>query len=463
MTKTEKVFACSVAMTFIAFSSQAAAQAQDETDAERTLRALNPGLAPHFVQLADNVFVASGYGVSTIGFIVGTDGVVVVDSGAAAPTTAEALAELRKHTDLPISAIIFTHGHGDHTGGAPGLIEGDNKPIVWAHENFGIEGRAFSEAGLTANRARGQRQAGFLLPQELRINNGIAPALERGRGAPTGFQSNQDPILPTHTFSEQRKSIAVAGVELELVSAPGETDDQLYVWYADKRVVFSGDNFYRSWPNIYAIRGTPYRDARSWAISIDKMLAEGPEHVVPGHTQAVSGSSEVAELLTSYRDGIQYLFDKTIEGMNKGMTPDQLVEYVTLPDELASHPYLQPYYGHPDWAVRSIFAGYLGWFDGNATNLQQLSKLEHAQRVADLAGGSEALLDRARSALADGDSQWAAELCDHLIALGEHKVEAMLIKADALETLGRNFSNATGRNYYLTAAKQLREIAASAE
>jgi len=431
-----------------------------ETDAERRLRSLNSGLEPHFVELTDGVFVASGYGVSTFSFIVGDNGVVVIDSGAAPPTTANALTELRKHTDLPIAAIIFSHGHGDHTGGAPGLFEDDGSPEIWARDDFGVEGEAFATAGITVNALRGRRQAGFLLPGELRINNGIAPALRPGGGAPTGFQSQHEPVVPTHTFGEQRKIVEIAGVELELVAAPGETDDQLYVWYPDKRVVFSGDNLYMSWPNIYAIRGTPYRDARAWAIALDKMLAEKPEHLVPGHTLAVSGSTAVAGLLTSYRDGIQYVFDKTVEGINKGLTPDQLVSYVNLPDELASHPYLQPYYGHPEWAVRSIFSGYLGWFDGNPTNLHKLSTVDHAERMAALAGGPAVLLERASAVLAEGDAQWASELCDYLIALGEHDFDAMLIKANALEILGRNSINALARNYYLTSAQELRGKAA---
>ena len=216
-----------------------------------------------------------------------------------------------------------------------------------------------------------------------------------------------------------------------------------------------------SWPNIYAIRGTPYRDAHAWTVSLANMLAEQPEHLVPGHTQAVSGSVEVTDVLTAYRNGIQYVFNKTIEGINKGLTPDDLVDYARLPDELASHPYLQPHYGHPDWAVRSIFAGYLGWFDGNPTNLHRLSTIDHAQRISDLAGGSDVLLGQARDALATGDTQWAAELCDYLIALGKHDVDAMLTKADALEIMGRNTVNALARNYYLTSAQELREMASS--
>ena len=429
---------------------------QPETQAEARLKLLNADLAPHFEQITENVYVASGYGVSTMGFIVGEDGVIVVDGGIMPPFTAKALQEFRQHSDLPIAAIIFTHGHGDHTGGASGLIEGDNQPEVWARHNFGAEGRAFREAGITYDAVRGRRQGGFLLPMEKRINNGIAPAI-RPPANRNIFQSSRKGVVPTHLFADERKTIEVAGVTLDLVAAPGETADQLYVWYPDQRVIFSGDNLYKSWPNLYAIRGTPYRDVRAWAKAADMMLNEAPEFLVPGHTKAVSGKEQVSDVLTTYRDGIRFLFNKTVEGINKGLTPDELVDYVVLPPRFADHPYLQPYYGNPQWAIRSIFEGYLGWFDGNPTNLQRYSKAKHAKRVIALAGGADKVLSAAEKAMSNNDAQWAAELCDYLIAVNEHETAAMSLKADALESLGRNFVTAIGRNYYLTVAQELRQ------
>ena len=126
--------------------------------------------------------------------------------------------------------------------------------------------------------------------------------------------------------------------------------------------MFSGDNFYKSWPNLYAIRGTAYRDIRQWALTIDEILREQPDALVGGHTRPIIGTAEVRETLTNYRDAIQYLFDKTVEGINRGMTPDQVVEYVELPARFQELDYLRPYYGNPEWAIRSIFSGYLGWF-----------------------------------------------------------------------------------------------------
>jgi alkyl sulfatase BDS1-like metallo-beta-lactamase superfamily hydrolase len=143
------------------------------------------------------------------------------------------------------------------------------------------------------------------------------------------------------------------------------------------------------------------------------------------------------------------------------MTEDALAATVRLPEHLASDPDLGEYYGKVSWAVRSIFNGYLGWYDGNPANLSPLSRKEEALRIAALAGGAEILLETAKSALANGDVQWASQLSDYLLALNEGNNEAKNIKADALTIQARNSSNALARNYYLTIANQLRQEAGS--
>ena len=387
--------------------------------------------------------------------IVGEDGLVIVDTGMFPGDAKAVLEEFRKISDLPIKAIILTHGHGDHTGGAQVFTEdGDEKPDIFARSPFNSEGQVFLGSGLTINGRRGARQGGFLLPPEKRINNGIAPAVYPPKDRNV-FLGN--PPAPTISFRDGRKSFSVAGIEFELVAAPGETDDQLYVWFPAERVVFTGDNFYRSWPNLYAIRGHGYRDVLKWIGSLDMMLSEKPAHVVPGHTQPIVGESRSVEVLTNYHDAIKHVFNKTIEGINLGMTPDELVGYVNLPEHLKDVDYLREYYGNIDWGVRSIFSGYLGWFDGNPTNLFPLPPEEEAIRVMKLAGGADALYKAAAKALEEDDAQWCAELCDHLLALNRDDQTARGMKADALEILAEDLVTATGRNYYFTVAQELRK------
>lgn len=431
--------------------SSTVAHAQ-ESEATKKLRARSSEFREEIIEVADGVYTSVGHTVSTVSMIVGTDGIVIVDTGLDAIVARKILDEFRKITTKPIKAVIFTHGHGDHTGGAAVFVEKD-EPQVWARANFGSESRPLRLAGLSIQQLRGARQAGYLLPSRLRINNGVAPAHGSHReGSP--FVSSQ--VEPTHTFESERHTLTVSGVEIVLVAAPGETEDQLCVWLPRHRVLFSGDNFYKSFPNLYAIRGTPYRDVRQWGASLSRMLDLNAEALVGGHTRPIIGEKEVRQVLTDFRDAVQFVHDKTVEGMNKGLTPDQLVEYVKLPKHLAEKDYLVEYYGNVQWSVRSVFHGYLGWFDGNPSNLFPLTPREEALRIAELAGGKGALLERAREAMEAGDSQWAAQLADYLLALDDEAPEAKRIKADALTNLAENCVTATGRNYYLTVAQQLR-------
>ena len=392
--------------------------------------------------------------------MLGQTGIVAVDSGSIPEASTAAIEALRNHTDLPILGLVYTHGHPDHTGGVSAFLDENPDIEIWGNARFGDEARRFARNGASIAQQRGKRQAGFLLPPEKRINNGIAPAVYPKTGAlAQGPGGGPDPRgLPNKTF-ETDATISLGGVTLEVSYNPGETDDQIMTWFADHRVVFSGDNMYRSWPNLYAIRGTQYRDVRDWCESIDRIRAMQADHLVLGHTVPFSGAAEVDEALDVYSRGLWHIYNETIAGMNAGKTPDELAHEVTLPPELADHPLLGQYYGNVSWSVRAIFTGILGWFDGNPAHMNPLHPADRAARVAELAGGPDVLLQQATDALAAGDAQWAAELCDMVIALDHRPTDATLLKADAVDELAYNLVTATGRNYLHTSAQELREAA----
>lgn len=446
----DKAVALFLALAFSPFL----AHSQD-SQATKLLKRRSESLKPVITRVSPSVYCASGHSPANISMIVGSDGLVIVDTGMFPAHAKTVLKEFRKISDLPIKGIILTHGHGDHIGGTSVFVEdGARSPAIFARSPFNTEGNMLQGGGVMITGIRGARQGGFRLPPEKRINNGIAPAVypPKDRNVFLG-----KPPVPTETFKDGRKSVSIAGLDLELVAAPGETADQLYVWFPKERVVFTGDNFYQSWPNLYAIRGTGYRDVRGWIQSLDMMIAEKPAHAVPGHTRPLLGEKRTMEVLTNYRDAIQHVFVQTIAGINQGMTPDELVGHVELPDRLKNLDHLREYYGNIEWGVRAIYSGYLGWFDGNPTHLFSLPQAEEAKRMARLAGGEAALADAAARAMKEGDAQWCAELCDHLLALHPDNEVFRSLKADALEHLAANLITATGRNYYLTVAQDLRK------
>jgi alkyl sulfatase BDS1-like metallo-beta-lactamase superfamily hydrolase len=284
------------------------------------------------------------------------------------------------------------------------------------------------------------------LPESLYINAGVQ--MEFGRVTPP---TREGYLPPTRTFKEDVLSLTVAGVRLQLLYTPGETGDTISVWLPDKRVLMCGDDFLRAFPNIVPIRGARIRSPEDWIASLEKMIALGPEHVVPGHTRPVTGVAG----LTAYRDGIKSVLDQTLDAMKKGERPDELVQHVRLPAALASSPYLQEFYGSVEWTVRGIYADRAGWFDGNATHLFPLAEKERAAKLVPLLGGPDRVLSRAREAVAAREFEWAAELADYVLADDGANTGAKRIKAQALTELGERQANAIARNYYLSSAQYL--------
>lgn len=122
-----------------------------------------------------------------------------------------------------------------------------------------------------------------------------------------------------------------------------------------ENVACCGDDYYASWSNLYAIRGTQYKDVSVWVDLLDTLLNLEAEVVLPGHGDALIGAGKVTEVIKPYREGINYVLEETLKGMNKGLTPDELVNIIKLPAELADLPQLQEYYGTIEWSIRGIF------------------------------------------------------------------------------------------------------------
>ena len=220
-------------------------------------------------------------------------------------------------------------------------------------------------------------------------------------------------------------------------------------------MLICGDNFYHAFPNLYAIRGTAYRDFDTWADSLDTLMAFQPEVLGPGHTRPVFGAAAIQESLSDYRDAIRHVITETRNGMDEGLTIDQLAHRVKLPPELAEKRHLREYYGRVDHSVRAYFVGTLGWFDGNPTSLGSLAPEDEARKFIALAGGEDALWQAVEMARAEADYQWALQLVDRFIFAGIDTDRARKTKADILRIHADSQINCPTRHYYLQSAKEL--------
>ena len=274
--------------------------------------------------------------------------------------------------------------------------------------------------------------------------------------------------------------IMYTGIEFTLIHTPGETDDQITVWFPGWKVALTADNIYEAFPNLYAIRGSPPRDCNVWYESLDVVRRLGAHYMVPSHGIPLEGKAEIYDTITHYRDAIQFVHDQTIRWMNKGLDIDEIVEKVRLPPSLARHPYLQEFYGKVSWSVRSVFSGQLGWFGGDPVYLNPLSNRKRALKMVQFldkdheahTSGHDKLLSEAKYALqksmrnfnATGkilidEIQWALELTSHALKAADvgsaAHTEAKSLTVQCFKLLATSTSNSNARNYYLTYAKEL--------
>ena len=400
-------------------------------------------------KVADGVYSAVGYGIANIIMLVGKDGVIIVDTMTTVEEGNEVWSDLRKLTPLPLKAIIYTHFHPDHIFGASAFV-GKSAPDIYAHESLDDNvSRAIGETA-AINGSRSMRMYGSFLDKKSMINVGIGPFLGFGPDSTLGY------MKPTKTFGDRMRA-NVAGIDFELIHAPGETDDQLYVWLPDRKILLCGDNLYKSFPNLYTIRGTWFRSLKNWYRSVDIIRALRPEYLVPSHGKPIAGAAVINQIATDYRDAIQYVHDQSLRGINQGMTPDELADNVILPAHLAKQPYLQEFYGKVSWSARAMQSGTMGWFSGDSADLQPLPVKEQAQMIADISGGEAGLLDHAKRYVEKGNPQAALVLSGYAIRLNPENTEARAIRIRALTLLGERESNANARHYYLTEAVEIRD------
>jgi len=404
------------------------------------------------LQVDDNVYLGYGYGLDTPVMIEGDDGIIIVDPGESVQMAEVVRDEFRKITDKPLKAIIYSHNHIDHISGVR----------AWTNDEEVESGQVkiIAQEGLTAAVANWSSNLGTLLGHRTSYTG--AKHVEEGEhgtvndGLGPRFMQGDISFIEPNVVLKDRLDITIAGVPLQIVNVPSETKDEVVVYLPEQKIlhaaeVLQGENF----PNLHTIRGTKFRDPSMWFKGIDVMREFDTEVMINSHGRPVEGKQAVSNVLTAYRDAIQYTHDQTIRYMNKGMTPDELVEVVKLPKHLAEHPWLGEHYGTVAHAVRQIYVGYIGFYEADPWQLEPMAYEQRAKSFVEIMGGRDNIIRTAEAAIKAENYTFAAEILSYPITVNKDDMQARQLKAKAYKAWAANQVNINWRNWALNAAAEL--------
>ncbi len=416
-------------------------------------------LAKHgLYKVTDGVWQVRGFDVANATFIRGKTGWIVIDCLTTAETGKAALDLVNQTLGArKVTALIYTHSHADHFGGARGMVaqaEVDSGAVqVIAPKGF-VE-QAVSE-NVIAGAAMGRRatyQFGLYLPKgpEGTVGSGVGQSVALG---------TQTLVPPNVSIDHTGQTLTVDGVTLEFQMTPGtEAPAEMNIWLPDFKVLDLAENGNETMHNVLTPRGALVRDARVWAEYLNQSLslyAGKADIMITSHAWPRFGRETLIDFIGKHRDAYKYLHDQTVRMMDEGMTGDEIADRIVLPPALASEWYNRGYYGSMSFNSRAVYQRYMGWYDANPVHLAPYPQKEEARRYVEAMGGAAKVADMAAAAAKAGDLRWAAELGNRLVMADSANTSARAALAEVYLKLGEASENALWRNMYLAGADELK-------
>lgn len=302
------------------------------------------------------------------------------------------------------------------------------------------------------------RRAGYmfgnLLPANERgfVTSGIGPGLSNGT-----FSY----LPPTKEVKDDIQTVEIDGITFKFLLTPdSEAPSEMHYYINDYKTLVVAENTGHTLHNIYTLRGAKTRDTLKWVKALDETVDlfgnEDIDAMVTAHTWPIWGRDNVLEQLESQRDLYKYIHDQTIRLANLGLTPDEIAEKLKLPEKLDKVWANRGYYGTLKHNVKAVYNFYLGYFNGNPSELDPLPQEESGAKYVQYMGGEKKVIKEAKLDYKKGEYRWVAQVLKHVVMANPKNTEAKNLLAKAYEQLGYTAESSVWRNFYLTGADELR-------
>ncbi|MEN0077749.1 MAG: alkyl sulfatase dimerization domain-containing protein [Pseudomonadota bacterium] len=409
-------------------------------------------------QVADRIYQVRGYDLAVMTVIEGDTGWIVIDPLTATETAAAAIGLVNDTLGArPVSALLYTHSHADHFGGARGLL---TEADIAARDVPVLAPIGFSESAVAENLIAGNhmsRRATLMFGNTLVRSPAAHVGSGLGPGLPNGTISL---LLPTEEISGRGTRRVIDGVTFEFIDAAGTEAPAEFMFYLPElRALCTAEVATATFHNVLTPRGAKVRDALAWSRAIDYVLAEyGPSSdvVFASHHWPTWGTDNITAFLKGQRDIYRYVHDQTLRRANAGASQAEAAEALGEPPVQSAAFDTRGYYGTLNHNSKAVYQHYFGWWSGVPADYYALPASQTAARYVAAMGGAGAVVELGAQAFARGDYRWAAELFNHVVFAEPGHGEARAWLASTYEQIGFQAESGAWRSYFLTAAQELR-------
>lgn len=407
------------------------------------------------------IYQIRGTDLASLSFIRGKSGWIVYDvlttKEAAAQSLKFFLANVPQGGDLPVVAMLYSHSHADHFGGARAIQDAFPKIKVYGSKNITKE---IVDENVLAGNAMSRRAAYQYGATLGRNEHGIVDAA-LSKGLSTGEPTYVKPDYELNHKGEI-ENLTIDGIDMVFLDASGtEAPSEMVTYIPSLKALWTGEVTYQGMHNVYTLRGAKVRDSLKWSKKINQMISlwgREVETLFGSHSAPIWSNKEIVEYLKMQRDAYGFTHNQTLRLANNGYVLQDMGDkiYEVMPESIQQSWHTNGYHGTYSHNARAVYNMYLGYFDMNPANLNPLPVKKEAAKFVEYMGGAKSILKKAEKDLGRGEYRFAATALNKLVQAEPDNLKARALLADAYEQMGYQAEGAGWRNIYLTGAQELR-------